>query len=192
MIDIRREGLSQRSAPLNRHMAHLRHAHCTPRKPSGWNGVGDKPQPSTGGDYTRPAPGHLSCSDLERAQNAGSTKSAPLWSTKNLNLSGLDLGRACKPGPASDSSQHSNLEPEQCRLGKLTRCEWGNPLWLNHCEPMPLILFTVFLPPQNTTEGESLKKSDHHPPLVSGRKLDTEETEAKIEGTTLEVTGATD
>ena len=127
MIDIRREGRSQRSAPLKRHTAHLRRAHCTPRKPRGWNGGGDKPQPSAGGDYTGPAPGHLSCPDLGRAQNAGPTKSAPLWSTKNLNLSSLDLGPACKPGPASDNSQQSNLEPEQCRRGKLTRCEWGKP-----------------------------------------------------------------
>ena len=44
---------------------------------------------------------------------------------ENLNLSGLDLGSARNPGPASDSSRGSNLEPEQCRLGKHTRCEWG-------------------------------------------------------------------
>ena len=44
---------------------------------------------------------------------------------KNLNLSGLDLGSACKPGPTSDSSQQSNLESEQCRLGKHTRREQG-------------------------------------------------------------------
>ena len=40
---------------------------------------------------------------------------------KNLNLSGLDLGSALNPGPASDSSRQSNLEPKQCRLGKHTR-----------------------------------------------------------------------
>ena len=34
---------------------------------------------------------------------------------ENLNLSGLDLGRALNPGPASDSSWQSNLETEQCR-----------------------------------------------------------------------------
>ena len=34
---------------------------------------------------------------------------------KNLNLSGLDLESAHNPGPASDSSWQSNLEPEQCR-----------------------------------------------------------------------------
>ena len=36
----------------------------------------------------------------------------------NLNLNSLDLRSACKPRPASDSSRQSNLESEQCRLGK--------------------------------------------------------------------------
>ena len=42
-----------------------------------------------------------------------------------LNLSGLDLGSAYNPGPASDSSWQGNLEPEQCRQRKHTWCEWG-------------------------------------------------------------------
>ena len=55
---------------------------------------------------------HLSCSDLGRAQNAGPT-SLRLWGLPEcLSLSGLDLGGACSPGPASHSSQQSNLEPE--------------------------------------------------------------------------------
>ena len=44
-----------------------------------------------------------------------------------LNLSGLDLGSAYNPGPASDSSRQSNLEPKQCRQGGHTRREWGKP-----------------------------------------------------------------
>ena len=44
---------------------------------------------------------------------------------ENLNLSCLDLGSARKPGPASDSSRQSNLESEQCRLGKHKRREQG-------------------------------------------------------------------
>ena len=45
MVDICWEGHSQRSAPQKRHTAHLRrHAHCTPRKPSSWDGGGDKSQ----------------------------------------------------------------------------------------------------------------------------------------------------
>ena len=31
---------------------------------------------------------------------------------ENLNLNGLDLGSTLNPGPASDSSQQGNLEPE--------------------------------------------------------------------------------
>ena len=46
MVDIRREGRSQRSASQKRHTAHLRRcACCTPRKPSGWDRGGDKTQP---------------------------------------------------------------------------------------------------------------------------------------------------
>ena len=83
MVDIQRGGHCQRSALQKRHLAHLRRrAGCTPRKPSGRKWGGDKLQPSTGGDRARQAPGHLSCSDLGRAQNAGPTKSAPLWSTR--------------------------------------------------------------------------------------------------------------
>ena len=81
-VNICWEGLSQRSAPQKRHTAHLRRCtHCTSRKSSSWNRGGDKTQPTTRGDCTRQAPGHLSCSDLGRAQNACPTKSAPLWST---------------------------------------------------------------------------------------------------------------
>ena len=42
-----------------------------------------------------------------------------------LNLSGLDLGSAYNPGPASDSSRQSNREPKQCRQGKHTLREQG-------------------------------------------------------------------
>ena len=45
-VDICQEGRSQRSAPQKRHTAHLRRrAHCAPRKPSGWDGGGDKMHP---------------------------------------------------------------------------------------------------------------------------------------------------
>ena len=71
-VDIRQEGCSQRSAPQKRHTAHLRRlAHCTPRKLSGWDGGADKMHGLFRGDCTCQAPGHLSCLDLGRAQNAG-------------------------------------------------------------------------------------------------------------------------
>ena len=56
-------------------------AHCIPRKPSGWDRGRDKSQTSTGGDYARQGTGHLTYLDLGREQNAGPTKSVPLWST---------------------------------------------------------------------------------------------------------------
>ena len=82
MVDFRREGHNQRSTPWKRHTEHLKRCtSCTPRKLSGRDKEGDKSQPSTGGDCARQAPGHLSCSDLERAQKAGPNQCAPLWST---------------------------------------------------------------------------------------------------------------
>ena len=77
-IEIHWEGRSQRSVPQKRHTAHLRRCSgCTPRKPSGRDGGGNKSQ-----NCARQAPGHLSCSDLGRAQNAEPTKSAPLMTTR--------------------------------------------------------------------------------------------------------------
>ena len=79
---IRQEGRSLRSVSQKRHTAHLeRRARCTPRKGALGRG-GDKTWSPTGGDCARQAPGHLSCSDLGRAQNAGPTEPAPLWSTR--------------------------------------------------------------------------------------------------------------
>ena len=82
-VDIRQEGHSQRSVPQRRHTAHLRWCcGCVPRKPSGWDWGGDKTPRPTWGECARQAPGHLSCLDLGKAQNAGPTESPPLWSTR--------------------------------------------------------------------------------------------------------------
>ena len=98
MVDICREGCSQRSAPQKRHTACLRRCtRCTPRKLSGWDGGGDKSQPSPGGDCAYQAPGHLGCSDLGRAQNAGPTKSVPLWSTQEPEPEWLRPGECIQP-----------------------------------------------------------------------------------------------
>ena len=84
---------------------HLRRcAGCTPRKLSGKDG-----EAISGSNRAHQTPHHLSCSDLGRAQNAGPTEPVPLRTTECLSLSGLDLGDACNPGPASDSSRQSNL-----------------------------------------------------------------------------------
>ena len=44
---------------------------------------------------------------------------------KSLNLSDLDLGSTCNPGPALSVPLQSNLETEQCRPEKHTHREWG-------------------------------------------------------------------
>ena len=73
MVDIH-----QRSAPQRRYMAPLRqHSHCAPRKQSSWDQGGNKVH-CTWGKCTHQAPGPLSCSDLGKAQNIGSTESVLL------------------------------------------------------------------------------------------------------------------
>ena len=92
-VGILQEGCSQRSAP-RRDTAHVRrHAGCTHRKLSGRDGGGDKSQPPPGSDCAHQASGHLSCSDLGRAQNAGPTKSVPLWHTQETELGWLRPGK---------------------------------------------------------------------------------------------------
>ena len=106
---------------------------------------------------------------------------------KNLNLSGLDLGNAGNPGPTSDSSRQSNVEPEQCRLGKHTHCEQGQAQCSWNTESTPDTcqwhLFAVFLPPHSTTEQVSLKKWPPPPPCVRAEIRhwrDQQTEEAKI------------
>ena len=128
------------------------------------------------GECARQAPGRLSCSDNRRAQNAGPTESVPLWSTWEPEPEQLRPGKCMQPRARS---LHSNLKPEQCRLGKLTHREQGQAqcCWDTVSTPhtRQWYLFAVFLPPHSTTEQVSLNKRPPRP-LVSGRKLDTEET----------------
>ena len=106
MVDIHQEGRSQRSAPQRRHMAHLRQRSCcAPRKLSDPDRGSDKTH-LTWGECACQAPGHLSCSDLGRAQNTCPTKSGHLESTP---------------------------EPERLSPGKHT-LPWAgaNPVWSIH------------------------------------------------------------
>ena len=117
--DIHREGRSQRSAPQERHTAHLRRCtHCTPRKPSGRDAGGDKSQQQRSASTWSPELLGLGKGTKRRLNQVCAF-------VEYLNLSGLDLASAFNPGQASDSSWQSNLEPEQCRLGKYTCCERG-------------------------------------------------------------------
>ena len=71
----------------------------------------------------------------------------------NLNLNGLDLGSAHNPGPASDSCRQSNLEPEQCRLGKDTQRERGQTqCGQDTVSTRQGYLFAVLLRHHSTTE----------------------------------------
>ena len=155
-VDIRRDRRSQRSAPQNRHMAHLRrHAPCTPRKPSGWDGAGVSHSLQLGATPLLRSPELLSRDGCKtQAQPSLCLCGVP----ENLNLSGLDLRSACKPESASDSSWQSNLESEQCRLGKHTRRERGHTqVWLNHCEHAPVTLVRS-VPPSPQHNGTSEPK----------------------------------
>ena len=89
MVNILQDGHSQRSASQKRESTSAIH----PENLSSWDRGGDKPQPSTGGDYTHQGPGHLSCLDLGQAQNAGPTKSAPLWGTQEPEPERLRPGK---------------------------------------------------------------------------------------------------
>ena len=98
-VDICQEGHSQRTASQRRHMAHLRrHSRFAHRKLSCWDQGGDKTHLPTWGECTHQAPGRLSCSNLgwhkRQAQLSLCLCGVP------ENLSSLDLGSACNPGPA--------------------------------------------------------------------------------------------
>ena len=127
-------------------------------------------------DCARQTPGHLSCSDLGRVQNAG-TESAPLRTTQVPEPGQLRPGKCIQSRASPDSSrQRLNLEPEQCGQGGHMRHEQGQAQsGRGTVSERQCYLFAVSLPPHSTTEQVSLKNV-HHRPLVSGRKLDTEET----------------
>ena len=103
------------------------------------------------GQRTPQAPDCLSCSELERAQNSGPTESVPLWSTPEPKPEWL------RPGKCMQLRAHfrtvplqSNLEPEQCRLGKHTPLwDGANPVWPRHCEHSPHmpVIFLCSIPP---------------------------------------------
>ena len=79
-------------------MAHLRRlSRCAPRKLSSWDEGGDKTRRPTWGVCGRQAPGHLSCSDLGKAQNAGPTESAPLRTTQVPEPERLGPGKCRQP-----------------------------------------------------------------------------------------------
>ena len=94
---------------------------------------------------------------------------------ENWNLSGLGLASACNSGPAPCRSTWSLSSID----GKAHTQQVGaNPAGPEHCEHSPhtpVIFVCSALPRHSTTEQGNLNKRPP-PLLVSGRKLDTEET----------------
>ena len=137
--------------------------------------------------------------DLGRAQNSQPTGSVPLWSTGEPEW--------LRPGKFTKCRGHLRQHP--CRMSwSLSSVDPGSThslgLWQTQCGPSTTstlhtcqkYLFVVFLPPHSTTEQVSLNKQSLHP-LVSGWKLETEETcnrgrQNKERGMALGVIGATD
>ena len=120
-----RRAAARRSDPQRRHTAHLRwHSCCALRKPSSWDRGGDKTHHSLGESVLTKS----LVTWASRAWEGHKTQAQPSLCLcgvpENLSLSGLDLWSACNSGPTLVPLQ-SNLEPEQCRPGNHTRCEWG-------------------------------------------------------------------
>ena len=163
---------------LPRDTAHLRLcSHCAPRKPRSRDRRGKTHRPP--GECVLAK--HLvawAAQTWEGHKTQAQLSLCLCGVPENLNLSSLDLGNACNPGPALDSSLASNLEPQQCRPGKHTCHEQGQ----TQCGPDTAstphtchYLFAELFPPHSTTEQVSLNKWPPLPPCVRV-ELDTEET----------------
>ena len=115
-----------------------------------------------------------------------------------LNLSGLDLGGTGSPGPASDCSRRSNLEPEKCGQGGYMCHEWGQTQcgW-GTASTRQCYLQHPSVPPNSATEQVSLKNKQkkiilHHPLCVRAETRhwrDQQTVEDITEGTALEAKG---
>ena len=123
-------------------------------------------------DLACQTPGHLSCSDLGRAQKVGPTKSAPLRTTWVPEPERLRPGR-CEQSRAS----HGWFLAEQPRAwavwaGRL-HAPWAEagPVWLRHWEHTPM-LFVCSVPPSPqhdwTSEPKKKKKCPPPSPLCQG------------------------
>ena len=85
-----------------------------------------------------------------KAQNAGPTESASLWSTQEPESEWL------RPGKCTQLRAHSlesSQEPEQYRRGKHTPYAGANPVWPEHCECSPHmpVTFVCSTPPSLPT-----------------------------------------
>ena len=83
---------------------------CTPRRAAGEEAISCS-------DRTHQTPGYLSCLFLGRAQKAGPTESAPLWSTREPEPEWLRPGKCTQP--------RAHLRRFPCRATwKLSNVDW--------------------------------------------------------------------
>ena len=87
------------------------------------------------GQCTCQAPGHLSCSDLGRAQNASPTESVPLWSTWEPEPEQLRPGKCMKLGarfgqfPCRATWSLSSVDRETTRAVSWSKPSVVHTLW---------------------------------------------------------------
>ena len=122
------------------------------------------------GQWACQAPGHLSSSDLGRAQNTFLAESVPwqsTWEPKWLR----EVHET--QGPLGTVPLQSTLEPEQSRPVKhMLLWVVANPVCpytVSTPHTCQWYFFAVFLPPHNTTEQVSLNKWPPSSPLCQGR-----------------------
>ena len=127
-------------------------------------------------DRARQTPGDLSCSDRGRAQNTGPTEPEPLRTTRVPEPERFRPGRCMQPRASLGRFPAEQPRAWAVWAGGHTRCERGQAQcgW-DTASTRQCYLFALSLPPHSATEQVSLK-SVHHCPLVSGWKIDTEET----------------
>ena len=203
MTDIQQDGLSQRSAPQRRHMAHLRrHSCCEPRKSSSWDGGGDNMYRAIWGEC---APKHLVtwAAWTWEGHKTQHNWVCALWSAQEPEPERLRPGKCTQPRAHLRQFTSRATWSLSSVDGESTRSVWAGE---TQCGPDTAsaphtrqgCLSAGLLPPHSTTEEVSLKMWSPSPLCVRAeirhwRDLQTEEAKINEEvGTALEVTGATD
>ena len=98
-------------------------------------------------DHARQTPGHLSYSDLGRAPNAGPAESVPLRTTQVPEPERLRPGRCMQPRAGLRWIPAEQPRAWAVWAGR-AHMPWAGagPVWLRHCEHMP-VLFVCSVPP---------------------------------------------
>ena len=111
-------------------------------------------------------PHHLSCSDLGRAQNTGSTESVPLRITAVPEPEQLRPGRCMQPRAGLGWFPSEQPRAWTVWAGR-AHAPWAGagPVWLRHFEHMP-VLFVSSIPPSPQRNWTSEPKKCPPPPTL--------------------------